>query len=407
MTEDGTYGLSDPYLAVSDAVIEALSLDTAQARGLPNAAFTSPGFLDLEHKHLFTRTWVFAGLLSDVPNAGDVKPVTVANRPLLLTTGADGITRVFHNVCPHRGARLVDKDATGKKLLVCPYHAWSFSLDGALRARPHFNGPGAHEHSRAKGDAGADACLYEVRAAVWNDLIFVNLDGQAQAFDEYIAPLVAHFKDWDLTGYHFGNYTTVEFNSNWKLALENFCDNYHVFKLHPALDKMQTDLDRYPMTPGGSHLLSTFGLSDAAGRGLSIDPNGELLPEVDGVTEKMRRNLPFGNVFPNATIIIFPSNLEFIVFEPKGVNKTVMHLFFFFHTEEAAKSEKFARARTQLADDWALVLAEDAAVCKGLQESRASEAYDGGRFSPYWDGGTLHFHKQIAEAVRGLGPYAR
>jgi choline monooxygenase len=406
LTEVRTHAFADPGLAVSDAVIEALSLDTADARGLPNEAFTSPAFLELEHRYLFPRTWVFAGMRSDVPDAGDVKPVTVAGRPLFLATGADGTTRVFHNVCPHRGARLVEEDSHGKKLLVCPYHAWSFTLEGSLKGRPHFHGPGAHEHSTGSG-AGSDACLYEVRTGVWNDLIFVNLDGRAQDFDDYVAPLAAHFRDWDLTSFHYGNYRAYEFNSNWKLALENFCDNYHVFKVHPALDEMQTDQDRYPMTPAGSHLLSTFGLSDEGGRGLSVDPDGELLPEVEGVTEQMRRNLPFGNLFPNATIILFPSNLEFVVFEPRGVDRTVAHVHFFFHTEEAAKSGDFARAREQLADDWALVLAEDAAVCKGLQESRACDAYDGGRFSPYWDGGTLHFHKQIAQAVRGIGNHKR
>ena len=406
MTVVPTNAFDDPYSAVSDSVIEKLSADTADARGLPNEAFTDPRFLDLELKHVFTRTWVFAGLLSDVPNAGDIKPIAVAGRPLFLATDRDGKTRVFHNVCPHRGARLVEEDSSGKKLLVCPYHAWSFTLDGTLKGRPHFHGPGKHEHSGNETAESSKACLFEVRSASWNDLIFVNLDGEAAPFEEYMTPVFEHFKQWDLTSYHFGNYQAFEFHSNWKLTIENFCDVYHVFKVHPALDEMQTDLDRFPMTPGGSHMLSTFGLTDQAGRGLSVDPNGELLPSVEDVSEEMRKNLPFCNVFPNSTMILFPSNLEFIAFEPVGVDKTIMHVFFFYYTKDAAKSEQYAGARQQLADDWALVLEEDAAVCSGLQTSRVCEAYDGGRLSPYWDGGTLHFHKQIAEAIRGLGVYA-
>lgn len=400
-------GSNDAYSIVSDAVIEKLSLDTADARGLPNEAFTNPGFLDLELKHAFTRTWVFAGLLSDVPNAGDVKPITVAGRPLFLAKGKDGKTRVFHNVCPHRGARLVEEESAGKKLLVCPYHAWSFTLDGTLKARPHFHGPGKHELSNSATTDSSQVCLFEARAGSWNDLIFVNLDGEAPPFEEYMAPVFDHFKQWDLTAYHFGNYKAYEFNSNWKLAIENFCDVYHVFSVHPTLDAVQTYLDRFPMSPGGSHMLSTFGLTDQAGRGLAADAGTELLPAVEGIPDEMMRALPFCNVFPNGTMIVFPSNLEFFSFEPAGVDKTIMHAFFFYYTEDAAKSERYLAAREQLADDWALVLAEDARICSGLQKSRANEAYDGGRFSPYWDGGILHFHKQIAEAIRGLGAYAR
>ena len=215
--------------------------ETVSARGLPNEAFTSPDFLALERKHLFSRTWVFAGVLSDVPNPGDVKPVNAAGHPLFMATDQHGKTRVFHNVCPHRGTRLIIEDMTKARALTCPYHAWSFTLEGDLQGRPHFHGPDNHD----RGRNATDVCLFEARSAIWNDWVFVNLDGEAPAFEIYMGPVMAQYQDWNLGSFRLGAYKPYTFNCNWKLALENFFDNYHVFKLHPALHAMQTPGDRF------------------------------------------------------------------------------------------------------------------------------------------------------------------
>ena len=123
---------------VSDAVLARLDGPPEKVRGLPNEVFTSQAFFELEQQTLFTRCWTFAGVVaSELPEVGDVRPVEVAGQPLLLIRGADGEIRVFHNVCPHRGAKLVDEPTHVEKALTCVYHAWSYGLDGRLRARPH------------------------------------------------------------------------------------------------------------------------------------------------------------------------------------------------------------------------------------------------------------------------------
>ena len=230
MTTVKTNGLEGPYAAVADPVIERMTRETVEARGLPNEAFTDPQFLALERKHLFSRTWTFAGVISDVPNTGDVKSITVAGRSLFMATDANGTTRVYHNVCPHRGVRLVIEDKTDAIALTCPYHAWSFGLDGSLRGRPHFHGPEDHDHG---GNGASDVCLFEVRSAVWNDWVFVNLDGEAPPFETYMAPVMERYRSWNLDGFRRAHYQAYAFHCNWKLAIENFCDNYHVFAVHP------------------------------------------------------------------------------------------------------------------------------------------------------------------------------
>lgn len=392
--------VTNPLLTASDEAVHRMTLETTKAQGLANEAFTSTEFLSLELEYLFSRTWVFAGVLSDVPNQGDIKPITVAGRELFMVTNYEGITKVFFNVCPHRGARLVVDDKNNSKVLTCPYHAWSFTLDGKLRGRPHFHGPNNHDKSSTN-----DIYLFEVRSATWNDWVFVNLDGQAPEFDSYMESLMRRNVDWKLDSFHLGHYQSYEFHCNWKLAVENYFDNYHVFKIHPQLIEMQNMSDNTGMTIDGYHMFN-YPTIAGEGRGLTVDPDGPTLPDVAGISSKIAKQMRYCTLFPNSAINMFTSNVEFLMFEPVSVNETIMHMWFYF-SEEAATSDFYSRGREAVVADWTALNAEDSDICERLQFGRSCDAYDGGRFSTYWDTGTLHFHRQIAEAIRGLGKFSR
>lgn len=388
--------------AASDEILAGLRLETGLARGLPNAAFVSEDFLELENKRLFPRTWTFAGPASDVPDRGDIKPIQVAGRSLFMSRTHDGEIKVFHNVCPHRGARLVIEPLNRAQALTCPYHAWSFDLEGNLKGRPHYHGPDQHDLGSANG---AQVCLFEVVSASWHDWIFVNLDGQAGSFDEYMAPAMTRLEPWNLGSFERGEYAAFEFHCNWKLAVENFCDNYHVFKVHPALHEMQYPGDRFAMTPDGSHMFAHYTMADE-GRGLVADSQGPTLPNAPNLPDTLLRNSPFLNLFPNATMAIFPSNVEFFMFEPVGVDRSIMHVWFYF-VGDAANDEAHRDARRMVVKEWSDLNAEDSGICYRLQQGRSCDAYDGGRLAPYWDTGTVHFHRQVAHAIRGDGPFER
>ena len=397
---NGTLG---PYASVSDAVLEALDRETELARGLPNEAFTSEAFLELERKHLFARSWTFAAPASDVPNRGDVAPVEVAGRSLFLVRGTDDEVRVFQNVCPHRGARLVTERLEGVPSLTCPYHAWSYGLDGDLRGRPHYHGPDKHDRANGGNDR---VCLFDVRSAQWHDWVFVNLDREAPPFEAWIAPAARRYDEaFRLAEFRCAHHAAFEFRCNWKLAVENFCDNYHVFKIHPGLHAMQDPQDRNPMTPDGHHMFAKYTLG-APGRGLTVDPDGPMLPAPQGLAPGFETNSPFLNLFPNATMAIFASNVDFCMFEPVRPDHCVMHMWFYF-VGDAAKAKAHQAGREKVYAEWTDLNAEDGGICHRLQEGRSCDAYDGGRLSPYWDTGTIHFHRQVAHAVRGLGAFAR
>lgn len=388
--------------AVADSVLEGMTASVGDAKGLPNAAFTDPAFLELERKHLFARSWVFAGPRSAVAQPGAVKCLEVAGRQLFMTTDRKGDTRVFFNVCPHRGARLVIEDQDKAASLTCPYHGWAFGLDGSLRGRPHFHGPREHdrEGSRAERD-----CLFEVRSAVWHDWVFVNIDGQAEPFEDYMATAYKEYGDWDFGKTALAHYQPFRFQANWKLVVENFCDNYHVFMVHPALHDAQDVYRRTGMRPGGTHMFNEFVIG-AEGLGLTVDPDAPVLPEFPNLSPENRNVSPFCNIFPNVTLAIFPTYVNLFCYEPVSVDETIMHVWFYF-MDEAATGEGDRAGREAVIADWANLNAEDSGICRRLQEGRTCDAYEGGRFSPYWDAGTLHFHKQIADGVRGEGVFAR
>lgn len=379
----------------SEQVFKQLARDTGEGRGLPNHAFTSDAFLELENTLLFPRSWLLAGTGSDVPNVGDAALAEFGADSLILLHGSDEQIRVFHNVCPHRGARLLDEPMRAANALTCPYHAWSFDLDGNLKGRPHYDGPGRHDHGQEQGNERV--CLFEVRSHQWGDWIFVNLDGQAVAFETEMEAILRRFDGYPLHEFRCAHRQSFEFACNWKLAVENYNDVYHVFKIHPALDKMHVASDRYPMTVDGRHLCNGYSF-EGPGRGLTVDEDGPALPTLTHLKDDDRNRMQWATLFPNTAINIYPSNLQLIRFLPKGPHRTQMQMWFYF-VGDAATDETTREAREALYREWANLNAEDEDVCRRMQLGRGCNAYDGGRFAPYWDSGTLHFHREVAKAV--------
>ena len=399
---------NDAHAVLSAEVLAGLDRETGLVRGLPNAAFTSEEFLALERETLFKRSWVFAGRLSQVPKRGDVEPIEVAGRKVFLARGADDRVRVFYNVCPHRGARLVIEPQRETPVLTCPYHAWSYDLDGNLKGRPHYHGPDRHDRGgNGNGRAGdRDAvCLFEVRSAVWHDWVFVNLDGAAQDFDDYMKPIRAHFDGWDFSQFRYAHYEQFEFRCNWKLAVENGADFYHNFKVHSSTsDVAFVTAESDPFLGDGIHLSAVAMLSGPDRMFSSVSLGA--LPILSGLSQEKMSMLPVAVVFPNSFIVARPGILELLYFEPIGPDGTVMHNWFYF-VGDGADAPEHESSRQLVYADLENTNKEDEGICLRLQEGRTCDAYDGGRLSPYWDSGTAHFHRQLADAILGRGAFAR
>ena len=246
---------------------------TGTGTGLPNAAFTDPDFLALENKLLFPRTWTLAGYCHELAEPGDAVPVEVAGVPLiLLRTRKTGDIADFQNVCRHRGTQLLSKPCKGAAALACPYHGWTYSLEGKLLKRPLFEGRDGH-------GAETDLHLFAVRTALWHDLIFVNLDGRAPAFEDYIAPLEKRSAGYNLGSLRHAGTLTWEINANWKFIHENFADSYHVPWCHPSLEEWK---------PAITHIASTDGPVLINGNSIPEKKQGERsggLPPFPGMSD--------------------------------------------------------------------------------------------------------------------------
>jgi choline monooxygenase len=402
MSHDISAGERDAALGViSDAVLEKLDAPIEEVRGLPNEAFTSEAFFELEKNRLFPRTWTFAGAASDISDIGDAQPAIVAGHPVILVRQKDGCIGVFHNVCPHRGSRLLTEPVAGERAIVCPYHAWSFELDGQIRGRTHYHGCDRHETD--PGLSGRNDCLIPVRSHTFHDWVFVNLDGQAPSFEDYVGTTFDCFDGYALGSLERERHITYDIRCNWKLAIENFCDFYHVFNVHPVLDRAFDKEHRRGMFPDGRHL---FGRCYVGGRhGMSMESNETALPYMADLGDEQKNYHFFISLFPNFVLNLFPTNIQGIWFEPTALDHTVMHMWFYY-TDGIAEAEQFRSARDEVVDEWLVINGEDADICHRLQLGRESGAYDGGHFAPYWDEGTVNFHKQVALAIRGEGAYA-
>ncbi len=374
---------------ISQDVVENIAKPIEAARGLPNAAFTSPAFLELENRTLFRRNWVFAGRESEIPNPGDIKMVDVAGQPLIMVRGRDMTVRVFYNVCPHRGAQIVTEDRTGSRVIACKYHAWTFELDGPLRARAHFDGPGKH----AKGDPEDANCpsLFPVRSETWHDGVFVNLDGQAGPLADHLDPVVKQAEGFDISQFEYARTVEGVFDSNWKLTVENWSDVYHVFAVHPTLNNIMDENERTGMLTDRNLIYCRWGYDAET---LAREP----LPIAENLQGQARNTSFMGHLFPALCISFHPGVFLFWDYKPLAHDRTQvkLHIYAAGGAPGLPEYQEHLDARAQYYTE---LNAEDDEVCRLMQIGRRAEGYDGGRFAPYWDKGTLHLAQLVADAV--------
>ncbi|MEM7091300.1 MAG: Rieske (2Fe-2S) protein, partial [Pseudomonadota bacterium] len=188
--------------------------------GLPAGAYVDQAFWETECQTVFTRNWVCIGFAHEVTKRGEAMPVDFAGHPLVIVRNQNSEIKVFHNICRHRCIQLVSEHRVLGNLIRCPYHAWAYDLDGNLRAAPHFGGANTHI---TDGMDRSKYGLIEIRRHVWNDWIFVNIDGDAPAFEDYAASLWGRLDgiDWAKVK----NIATLDFGEvacNWKFIMENF-----------------------------------------------------------------------------------------------------------------------------------------------------------------------------------------
>ena len=365
-----------------------LEKPVAEASGLPNLAYTCPDFYALEQQTVFRNNWVFAGFAHQFSKVGYMCPVEVAGQPLVLVLTEDKDIRAFHNVCRHRGSRLVIEPGNSKKF-ICPNHAWSYSLEGKLIARPHFFGGEQHDVNRSDCHR---ADLIEVRCVTWSDWVFVNLSGDAEDFDVAIESIARKLDGYDLSAMRFSESLEFDINANWKLPIENFIEPYHVFSCHPWLNDFVGMNEREAPTFDKKVLFCGYEFQQA-------DPaRGGALPWFPGLPLEKQNRGDWFVLFPNFAFEIFPDQVDVFIAWPQAASKCRETIALYF-IGDGATAEKYRAAREHVVKNWHDLNSEDIGIIERMQSGRCSEGFDGGVLSPYWDPVQQHFAKLVTESI--------
>lgn len=386
--------MSDPVEAfLGQTAIEALRRPTGKAVGLPGAAFTSEAFHALENELLFPRSWTAAGVASDIPHPGDALPVTVAGLPLVLVRGREGEVRAFHNLCRHRGMRLVTEPCRGKTVLRCAWHSWAYGLDGRLMATPNIGGVGVNESPDFdKTQLG----LKPVRAGVWLNTVFVNLDGKAPPLEQHVAPYVEYYGAFDLSLLRHSGYTDREFRANWKLCIEGGIEDYHLPWVHSQFfEGVPTWNARSVVDRSMFGTESWFGKSDVDLYGAKRD-----LPCFPGLNDKERQTGNFMVLFPNAGFAIGPDHAAVTHFMPLGADRTYYRKDYYF-IGDAATDPAYAQARETVTKGWLQINDQDQAIVEVLHQNHRTRDRIGvdNRFAGEWEGAVQRFQSLVVETM--------
>ena len=387
--------MSEIYNIIDKQKLDIVSKPISEAHGLPNECYISKEYTLIERKKLFEDKWIVIGVGSSIPDEGDVKPIDLLGIPLLIVRTKNKEIKVFHNICSHRGVKLVKEAGKIRNVMRCSYHSWSYDLEGKLVATPHIGGMNIHqtpEFDKSKSN------LKEIRSYIWLDLIMININKNEISFEDYISPLSERWeKFWPLKDreliYHANDYGYFKLDAkcNWKFAIENYCESYHLPWVHPGLNSYSKLEDHYHI----QGLPNRF-----AGQGTVVyNPRfeeKEKFPCFPNWPKDKENIAEYVALFPNVMLGIHKDHYYAYWLEPINHEFTIEHMEIYYVGDEAANSKKYKSLRQKNHKQWEDIQKEDVDIIQSMQIGRNSPAYNGGNFSPKMDNPTHHFHKWVA-----------
>jgi choline monooxygenase len=359
-------------------IIESYNPNTplAEARTIPSTWYLDPRIMDLERQTVFARSWQLVGRAEQVRKPGQYITWELAGEPLLVVRGNDHILRGFFNVCRHHAAAIVTEPAGEARHLRCPYHGWTYALEGELRGTPDFAGVCDFERA-ANG-------LVPVETEVWSEWVFVRLERGGPSLEASLgADLPGRIAALGCENFHWMARRHYALDCNWKVFIDNYLDGgYHIPYLHHGLDSV-LDYGNYTIETGARFCLQS---SPVVTKGAETQT---------GAVRKGERALYYW-IYPNLMINWYEGVMDTNLVVPRGVDRTEV-IFDFYFTDISEQARERNLASIAVGEK---IQHEDVAICKSVQRGLASRSYSSGRLSVRREAGERLFHRLLSADLR-------
>lgn len=338
-------------------------------RTLPQGYFTDPAILEQERERLLLNGWVAIGRAEQLAAPGAYFLADVAGQSIIVLRDRAGAVRAFYNVCTHRGSRLCEAhQGQFSETLQCPYHAWTFGLDGRLL--------GAPATGDLEGFSRNDWPLRPVAVGVWDGFLFLNLSASPEPLERYLAPVWERFVRFGTAGLRLGRTIEYTVQANWKLIVQNYSECYHCALVHPELTRLtpptagENDLVEGPFLGGYMELNDPSGSMSMSGRACGL-PVGTLPAEDHG-------RVYYYSLMPNMLLSLHPDYVMYHILWPRSPRETFISCNWLFHPDTLAHPGFDIDDGVEF---WDLTNRQDWHVCELSQLGIESRGYRPGRYS--------------------------
>jgi choline monooxygenase len=342
-----------------------------QAYTIPASWYVDERIAELERTNVFGRTWQVVARVDQLARPGEFVTTELAGEPLVVVRGSDGQLRAFYNVCRHHAAAVVTEEHGAASIFRCPYHGWSYGLDGGLKGAPEFEGVCGFDRSQNG--------LVPVRVETWEQFVFVNLDANAAPLTDFLGRLVERVSPLNVGALRFFERRTYSLKCNWKVFVDNYLDGgYHVPHLHKALSSV-LDYKQYTIENEDRYCLQSSPM---------------VASSEDAATAATRtgdRAWYFWQ-YPNFMINLYRGYMDTNLVLPDGVDGCTVIFDFYFDdvSESSAERNRQSIAVGERVND------EDVGICEAVQRGLHSRAYEAGRLSVRREAGEHLFHRLLA-----------
>ncbi len=339
------------------------------SRTLPGEYYTAAVIFEKEIERIFLRHWFCAGHTSRLNVAGDFFVVEAFGESIIIVRDGKDQTQAYYNVCRHRGTHICEEgEGRFNKSIQCPYHAWTYSLDGELIGATLMQG--------AEDFKKEDYPLKSVNLRIWEGFIFLNLSKSPEPFEQAFDAVLSKFKRWNLPALRSARRIPYEVKANWKLIFENYNECGHCPPVHPQLAKVS------PYTSGENDLtegryLGGFMLIEGA-KSLTLSGNACALPIPDLPPEDLQR-VYYYSIFPNLLLSLHPDYVMFHTIWPRSPSECTIHCEWLFHPKAFEAADFHPEDAIEF---WDMTNRQDWHMCELGQVGVSSRAYQPGPYSP-------------------------